>query len=205
MFTQLQNIDSAFRHIRTFSLLFLLACTLLTAFALYRSELRVRQAQERIYILAAGHAWPAEAAARSENIPVEARHHVSTFHRYFFALDPDEKVIEANLTKALYLADGSAKRTYDNLREKGYYRNLIAANISQQITVDSVQVDMGRYPYAFRCYARQQLIRSTSVLTRSLVTEGLLRTVSRSDHNPHGFLIERWATLENKDLHTLPR
>lgn len=205
MFRQLQNIDSAFRHIRTFSLLFLLACTLLTGFALYRSELRVRQAQERVYVLAAGQAWQAEASSRSENIPVEARHHVATFHRSFFGLDPDEKVIEANITKALYLADGSAKRTYDNLREKGYYRNLIAANVSQELTIDSVQLDTGRYPYAFRCYARQRLVRSTSILTRSLVTEGLLRTVARSDHNPHGFLIERWATLENKDLHTQPR
>ena len=205
MFRQLQHIDSAFRHIRTFSLLFLLACTALTCFALYRSDHQVRQAQERIYVLAGGQALQAAASTRSENIPVEARHHVSTFHRYFFSLDPDDKVIEANLAKALYLADGSAKRTYDNLREKGYYKNLIAANVSQEITVDSVLVDTRHYPYSFRCYARQRLIRSTSILTRSLVTEGLLRSVSRSDHNPHGFLIERWNTLENKDLHTQQR
>ena len=205
MFRQLQHIDSAFRHIRTFSLLFLLACTALTCFALYRSDRQVRQAQERIYVLAGGQALQAAASTRSENIPVEARHHVSTFHRYFFSLDPDDKVIEANLAKALYLADGSAKRTYDNLREKGYYKNLIAANVSQEITVDSVLVDTRHYPYSFRCYARQRLIRSTSILTRSLVTEGLLRSVSRSDHNPHGFLIERWNTLENKDLLTQQR
>lgn len=202
MFRQLQHIDTAFRHVRSFSLLFLLACSGLTGFALYRSDRQVRQAQERVYVLAGGQALEAFASGRAEHIPVEARHHISTFHRYFFSLDPDEKVIEANLTRALYLADGSAKRTYDNLREKGYYKQLIAANISQEIQVDSIRVDTGQYPYTFTCYARQRLIRSSSVLTRSLVTEGRLRNVSRSDNNPHGFLIERWETLENKDIHT---
>jgi len=32
-----------------------------------------------------------------------------------------------------------------------------------------------------------------------------LRNVSRSDNNPHGFLIERWATIANKDLKTTAR
>jgi hypothetical protein len=32
------------------------------------------------------------------------------------------------------------------------------------------------------------------------VTEGWLRNTSRSDNNPHGFLIERWAILDNRDL-----
>ena len=36
---------------------------------------------------------------RKDNIPVEARDHVIMFHQYFFTLDPDEKVIDANLSK----------------------------------------------------------------------------------------------------------
>jgi len=35
---------------------------------------------------------------------------------------------------------------------------------------------------------------------RSLITEGYLRNTLRSDNNPHGFLIEQWRTLENKDI-----
>jgi len=205
MFRQLQHIDSAFRHIRAFSLVFLAACTAVSSLALYHSYRQVQQASERIYILAGGKALEAFSADRKENIPVEARDHVRTFHEHFFTLDPDEKVIEANIGRALYLADGSAKRAYDNLRESGYFTGLISANVSQEITVDSVQVDTGRHPYPFRCYARQRLTRASSVLTRSLITEGFLRSVSRSDNNPHGFLIERWATIENRDLSTKGR
>ena len=42
-------------------------------------------------------------------------------------------MIQSNITKALYLADGSAKRQYENLKENGYYSNIISGNISQQI------------------------------------------------------------------------
>jgi hypothetical protein len=51
----------------------------------------------------------------------------------------------------------------------------------------------------------QNIIRTTSILSRSLHTEGTLRNVSRSDNNPHGFLIERFNTIENKDLGTINR
>ena len=56
------------------------------------------------------------------------------------------------------------------------------------------------YPYHFKCIGAQRIIRPTSIVTRKLITEGYLRTVSRSDNNPHGFLIEKWETIENKDI-----
>jgi len=196
----MKNIDTAFRHIRSFTLAVVFSSTLLCGFVLYKSYGLVSRMQDRVYILANGKALEAYTADREDNVPVEARDHVKTFHQLFFTLDPDDKVIQANVSKALYLADGSAKREYDNLRENGYYASIIAGNISQRIKVDSVAVDTKQYPYPFRCYATQHIIRTTSTVSRSLVTEGYLRNVSRSDNNPHGFLIERWATMENRDL-----
>jgi len=183
MFKQAKNIDTAFRHVRTFTLIIICSCVLLCAFTLFKSF-----------------QMESFGADRRDNIPVEARDHIKTFHQYFYTLDPDDKVISVNITKALYLADGSAKREYDNLKENGYYSNIIAGNISQQIRVDSVVLNMDDYPYHFRCYGTQSIIRATSTVSRSLITEGFLRNVSRSDNNPHGFLIERWATIENRDI-----
>lgn len=200
MFKQMKNIDTAFRHIRSFTLIVIVGSVILCCFALYKSFQLVSEMQGKVYILANGKALEAYASDRNENIPVEARDHVESFHQLFFTLDPDDKVIEANVTKALYLADGSAKREYDNLKENGYYSNIISGNISQQIKVDSVIIDLNDYPYSFKCFATQSIIRTTSIVSRSLVTEGYLRNVSRSDNNPHGFLIERWKTIENKDL-----
>ncbi len=205
MFTEAKNIDRAFRHIRVFTLVFLILCLAITLYVTYKSYSLVALNGERIYVLANGKAIEAFSSDRKDNLPVEARDHVRTFHHYFFTLDPDDKVIEVNLSKALYLADGSAKKQYDNLRENSYYANIIAGNISQELQGDSVVVNMASYPFYFRYYGTQKIIRPTSIVTRSLVSEGYLRNVARSDNNPHGFLIERWATLQNKDIKTESR
>lgn len=202
MFQQLKNIDTAFKHIRLFSLVLIAGCVFAVCFTVYKSHQLIHHAQQRIYILSNGKALEAWSAERKDNIPVEARDHVRMFHHYFFTLDPDDKVIQANITRALYLADASAKKQYDNLKENRYYANVISGNISQEINIDSIYIDINQYPFYFRCHARQRLIRTTSIVTRSLVTEGFLRNVSRSDNNPHGFLIEKWITLENHDIKT---
>lgn len=202
MFKKMQNIDTSFRYIRTFTLVVVIASAIISCFAIYKSFRLVYEMQSKVYILANGKALEAYASDRKDNIPVEAKDHIKNFHQYFFTLDPDDKVIQANITKALYLADGSAKREYDNLKEQGYYANVIAGNISQEIKVDSISLNIDSYPFYFRCYATQHIIRTTSTVTRSLITEGYLRNVGRSDNNPHGFLIERWTTIDNKDLKT---
>jgi conjugative transposon TraK protein len=200
MFKQLRNIESAFGHIRLFTIVVIISSLSVAAFAIYTSMQTASEAQQRIYILANGKALEAWSEERKDNIPVEAKDHVKMFHWHFFTLAPDERVIEANVTKALYLADESAKRQYDNLKENRYYSNIISGNISQEIAIDSIAIETASYPFRFRCYARQRLIRTTSIVTRLLITEGFLRNVARSDNNPHGFLIERWVTKENKDI-----
>jgi conjugative transposon TraK protein len=202
MFTKMKNIDSAFRYVRMFSIAFILASAILSLFIVYKSYHLVAQSQQKIFILANGKAFEAYSAERKDNVPVEAKDHVKMFHQFFFTLDPDEKVIEANITKALYLADGSAKRQYDNLKETSYYSSIISGNISQQISFDSITVSMNAEPYLFHFYATIRIIRPNSIVTRNLITQGYLRNTSRSDNNPHGFLIERWETLENKDIKT---
>ncbi len=200
MFTKPKNIDTAFRQVRLFTLVIIIGSLLFSGFTLYQSQQLTAALQQKVYILANGKVLEALLTDRRENLSVEAKDHISTFHQYFFTLDPDDKVIKANTTKALYLADASAKRQYDNLRESNYYSNIIAGNISQEIQTDSVQVDLAQNPYYFRYFGKQVLTRTGSIVTRQLITEGYLRTVSRSEHNPHGFLIENWATLENYDI-----
>ncbi|GAB1446023.1 conjugative transposon protein TraK [Flammeovirgaceae bacterium] len=202
MFQQLKNIDSAFKHIRLFSFLLMAISGVVCCYTVFKSYQLISETQARIYILSNGKALEAWSAERKDNIPVEAKDHVRMFHHHFFTLDPDDRVIQSNITKALYLADVSAKRQYDNLKENRYYSNVISGNISQEIAFDSIRISIDQYPFYFKCYAKQKLIRTTSIVTRLLVTEGYLRNVSRSDNNPHGFLIEKWNTLQNHDLKT---
>ena len=205
MFQKMKNIDTAFRYIRAYTIIVIISCVLLSSYALYKSFALAKLSESKVYILAGGKVLEAYASERKDNTEVEARDHVKTFHHYFFSLHPDEKVIERNLSRALYLADGTAKGQYDNLKENGYYASVISGNISQEVEVDSVLVNINSYPYHFRCYATQTIIRPTTITKRSLTTEGRLRSVSRSDNNPHGFLVERWQVVENRDLKTVNR
>ncbi len=199
MFTQLRNIETAFQQNKRIVALVIIASMVISVCAIYFSFAAYQGASRQIYVLANGKALEAVAADRKDNIPVEARDHIKMFHQYFFDLDPDEKVIESNISKALYLADESARNQYNDLKEKSYYNNLISGNISQRVSVDSIQLDMNSYPYRFKYFAKEKLTRSSSTINKMLVTQGYLRNVSRSDNNPHGFLIERWDTINNRD------
>ena len=200
MFPGSRSLEQSFQHIRLFTALVVVGSLLANGLVVWLSYRAVIRAHEKIYILASGKALEAIASDRKENLPVEARDHIRNFHQYFFTLDPDEKVIQTNLTRALYLADGSAKQLYDNLKENGYYSGIISGNISQTVDIDSVTLDMHSYPFYFRCYATEKIIRPTSLVTRNLLTEGWLRNTSRSDNNPHGYLIERWRILDNTNI-----
>ncbi len=205
MFDKIRNMDTAFRFVRLFAFLLLVCCFLLCGFVLFKSYELSAKLENKIFVLAGDKALEAFASSRKDNIAIEARDHVQMFHTYFFSLDPDTKVIESNISKALYLADVSAKKQYDDLKETGFYAGIISGNISQQISVDSVVVNIQSEPYAFQCYATIKITRPTSIVTRNLITKGFLRNVSRSDYNAHGFLIEKWETLENRDLKTETR
>lgn len=200
MFEKTRNIERSFQHIRVFCIVLVTGCVTMSTVIVIRSLHFAERTRDTVYVLAAGKALEAFAGSREENIPVEARDHIRTFHEWFFTLSPDEGDIKANTTRALYLADESAKRLYDNLKESGYYAGIIAGNVRQSIVVDSIELDMVSYPFYFRCRATQTIVRATSKVTRRLITEGYLRRTDRTENDPHGFLIERWSTLENKDL-----
>jgi len=205
MFKQLQNIDTAFKHVKSFSIAFLLANVLVMLFCIYKFCLTLNQQSQRVYILYNGKVLGAVAAGRDAYLPVELRDHIKTFHEYFFNLSPDDKAIRATVSKSLNLADQSAKKEYDNLRESGYYNNMISANISQEIQVDSTALDIDSYPYRFRCYATEKLIRSSSTVIRKLVSQGQVRDLKvKTDDNPHGFLIQNWEILEHRDVPLKP-
>ena len=70
--------------------------------------------------------------------------------------------------------------------------------MSQRIGIDSVKCDFNSYPYEAVTYASLSIIREKSVTERSLVTRGRLLNSTRSDNNPHGFILEAFRVVENR-------
>jgi len=200
-FKSLKNIESSFRQIRLFSIIFLCLCAALTGYALWSSYNFAEVQRHKIYVLDNGKSLMlALSQDLSQNRPVEAREHVKRFHELFFTLSPDKSAIESNIKRALFLSDRSAFNYYSDLSEKGYYARIVSGNINQAIQVDSVVCNFDKYPYQVMTYARQLIIRESNVTERSLITHCQLLNSVRSDNNPQGFTIEDFEIVENKDL-----
>lgn len=205
-FKSLKNIESSFRQIRLFGIVFVCVCTGIVGYALWKSYSFAEKQREKIYVLDGGKSLMlALSQDLSQNRPVEAREHVKRFHELFFTLSPDKNAIESNIQRSFFLADKSAFNYYKDLSEKGYYNRIISGNINQTVQVDSVVCNFDRYPYPVATYARQMIVRESSVTERSLVTRCRLLNSVRSDNNPHGFTIEAFEITENKDLQVLKR
>ena len=132
-FKSLKNIESSFRQIRLFGIVFLVVCLAITGYSVWSAYSFAEAQRQKIYVLDGG--------------------------------------------KSLMLA--------------------LSQDLSQ---VDSVSCNFDTYPYKVNTYARQMIIRESNVTERSLVTRCNLLNSVRSDNNPHGFTIEAFEIIENRDI-----
>lgn len=205
-FKSLENIESGFKHLRSFSIVFLVACAFISGYAVWKSYDFAEAQRQKIYVLDEGKSLMlALSQDLSQNRPVEAREHVRRFHELFFTLAPDKAAIEDNIRRALFLSDKTAFGHYRDLVEKGYYNRIISGNISQRIVVDSIVCNFETYPYDVSTYAQQFIIREKSVTRRKLITHSRLRNSVRSDNNPHGFILEGFNVIDNSNIGTVDR
>ncbi|WP_025843467.1 conjugative transposon protein TraK [Porphyromonas gingivicanis] len=205
-FKSLTNIETSFKQIRLYALLFVLLCIAVCGYALYASYSFASQQRKKIYVLDEGKSLIlALSQDAAMNCPVEAREHIRRFHELFFTIAPDKAAIEGNMERAFLLCDKSAFNYYKDLAEKGYYNRAISGNVNQRIEIDSIHCNFDSYPYEVTTYARQFILRQSNVTERSLITTCTLQNSVRSDNNPRGFLMEHFLVRENRDLQTYKR
>ena len=124
-FKSLKNIETSFRQIRLFGIVFLCLCALVSVFSVVASFRFAEKQREKIYVLDGGKSLMlALSQDLSQNRPVEAREHIRRFHELFFTLSPDRAAIESNINRALFLVDKSAFAYYQDMQEKGYYNRV---------------------------------------------------------------------------------
>lgn len=205
-FKSLKTIETSFKQIRFFGIVFICLCAGITGYSLWSSYRFAEKQRQKIYVLDGGKSLMlALSQDLSQNRPVEAKEHVRRFHELFFTLSPDKNAIESNINRALFLVDKSAFRYYKDMQEKGYYDRIISGNINQAIRVDSMACNFNNYPYKVVTYARQMIIRESNITQRSLVTHCDLINSVRSDNNPQGFTMEHFEILENRDISVVER
>ena len=194
----IQNIESKIRLATLVSLGSLTVSLLVVVTVCAYAYRLVSNSQKSVYLLDNNIPIMATQTSMQMNRPAEYRADIDLFHSLFFSLTPDDKFIEYQLKKAMYLVDESGMQQYNDLKEKGFFNSILSSSSVLTLQTDSISLDMPhRY---FRYYGKLTIDRRTSTVVRSLVTEGYLKDIPRSDNNPHGVLITGWKTLENKDL-----
>ena len=169
----------------------------------YFAAQQVTNARKSVYILDNNVPILARQTDMEMNRPAEYRADVDLFHSLFFSLTPDDNYMEYQLKKAMYLVDESGMQQYNDLKEKGFFNSILSSSSVLTLQTDSIAIDMPKK--YFRYYGKLKIDRRSSTVTRSLITEGYLKDIPRSDNNPHGVLITNWKTLENKDLNDVEK
>lgn len=83
-FKSLTNIETSFRQIRLFALVFICLCALVTGFAVWNSYSFAEKQRQKIYVLDNGKSLMlALSQDMAQNRPVEAKSHVKRFHELF--------------------------------------------------------------------------------------------------------------------------
>jgi conjugative transposon TraK protein len=172
----------------------LICCAIVVASCLSFAQ----KERERIYVLDEDTPLMARQTEQEITVDVEAKAHINLFHMLFFTLAPDDKFINYNLERAMYLCDESGLAQRNTLQEKGFYSSIISASAMFSIITDSIQFDKKSMKFVY--YGRQRIERRTTILYRELVTEGKIVRTQRTENNPHGMIITGYRTIRNKDL-----
>lgn len=158
----------------------------------------IEDSRKSIYVLDNGVPILVKQTDELLNRPVEYHSQVELFHRLFFTIPPDDKYIKDNVAKSLYLIDDSGKKEYQNLRENGFYNQVISSNSLITINTDSIKIDDVNMKFTF--YGTQIINRKSALVIRKLITEGNFENIIRTPNNAHGVLLKNWRILDNTEI-----
>lgn len=194
----IKNIEKRIKINKAISISAIVFALLLVIAGFMFAYTLVQDSRKSIYILDNGVPVLVKQTDEMLNRPVEYKSQIELFHRLFFTLAPDDSYIKENVEKSLYLIDDSGKKEYANLREKGFYNQLISSNSMITIHTDSIKLDIEKMRFMY--FGTQIINRKSSILKRKLITEGFFHNIIRSPNNPHGVLLKNWRIIDNSEI-----
>ncbi len=205
-FKSLKNIESSFRQIRLFSIVFLASCTLLTGF--FRLEiLPVRRG-------AAGEDLRAGRGEVAHHGPLAGRRAQPPGGSEGARAPPARAILHAGPRQGGHRVEHKPGDVPGRQEPVRVLPGLERERVLQPAHQRERQPDDGGGQHGLRFrqlslprhhLCRQMIIRGSNITERSLVTRCRLQSTVRSDNNPQGFLAEHFEILENRDLRTVER
>ena len=193
-----KNIEQKIKINKVVSIASILFAVLIVIAGFVVAYKLVQDSRKSLYVLDNGVPILVKQTDDLLNRPVEYKSQIELFHRLFFTLAPDDRYIKENVEKFLYVIDDSGKKEYTNLREKGFYNQIISGNSLVTVRNDSIKMDVPNKKFIY--YGTQMINRKNTLIIRKLITEGNFEDMIRSPNNPHGVLLRNWRILDNSEL-----
>lgn len=194
----IKNIESKIKLALIVAIGSFVTAIIISGISLSFAASMIRKERSQIYILDDNIPLVAVKSDILDNREAEYKASIAAFHDFFFTMPPDDKYIQHQMDKAMYLIDASGIAQYNTLKEKGYYTNLVSTSSVVTCTMDSIELDLNTKKWRYT--GKQKIERPSMITIRSLITEGSLQDIPRTPNNSHGVLITNWKTIENKDL-----
>ena len=209
-FKSLKNIETSFRQIRLFTLVFLGLCAVVAVFSVVKSYQFAQRQREKIYVLDQGKSLMlALSQDLSQNRPVgfvapwrrgtRSAASTSSSSRWRPTGRPSRATSTAPCSYATRAPTTTRRIFRRRVTTTAWWR---ATSISR---CGSIRWSATSTPYRVTTYAREMIIRESNVTERSLITRCNLINSVRSDNNPQGFTMERFEIVENRDLRVIAR
>ena len=193
-----KNIEQKIKINKVVSIASILFAVLIVIVGFIFAYKLVQDSRKSLYVIDNGVPILVKQTDELLNRPVEYKSQIELFHRLFFTLAPDDRYIKENVEKSLYLIDDSGKKEYTNLREKGFYNQIISGNSLVTVRNDSIKMDLANKKFIY--HGTQMINRKNTLIIRKLITEGNFEDMIRSPNNPHGVLLRNWRILDNSEL-----
>ena len=199
------TIETSFRKLKFITVASIASGVIIALGAVYISGQQMLSNNDNIYVIDRGSAVMASRSGQEAYRDLEVKDHIERFHELMFNLSPNSESIKRNLDRALVMSDKSAYDYWSDLSERGFYSRIVSANISQEIVIDSVKVDMSSYPYQAKTYAKVFMLRESNITAYDFESSCRLVDVERSPSNPHGLMIEKFRVSKNENMGTRQR
>ena len=149
-----------------------------------------------------GEVIPLQWVDRNENIKIEIKNHLETFHRYFYQYDAYnyKERIEQH---ALWLADKSVEDLYITRQNDLWYDKVRQYQIKQDLFInpEDIIVQGDKEPYSFQVTATLVIQQGGKKNSYKFETTGNILLVGRNyPLNPHGLLITNFIENSREQL-----
>lgn len=200
----LTNYKTVYSGLKLIALVTIVGSMLFSATIFIYSWQKMTSAKNTIYVIdATGNV----AVASGQAIDLKTRQfeyedHVKDFYKLWYQFDQNS--FKRNVEQGLILVGECGKELYNEYKSQDMYNLLQSKNISTEVMVSEIKIDVTQNPIRGYIKGIQTIKRLNGEAKRNMNCTFSIYDVDRSQDNSHGCKIEDWKVVDNNEINSEP-